>query len=70
MDVHHQIHPLLSGDNLHAVERSLPQIEGLDELPLVTGYVFLFALALGNLYRLLKVHNLDNLRPCTSKMRL
>ena len=70
MDVHHQIYPLLGGDNLRTVERSLPQVEGLDELPLVMGYVFLLALALGNLYRLLKVHNLDNFRPCTSKMRL
>ena len=63
MNIHHQIHPLLSGDNLHAVERSLPQVEGLDELPLVMRNVFFFTLALGNHYRLLKINNLDDVGP-------
>ena len=61
MDIHHQIHPLLGGDNLHTIKRSLPQVEGLDELPFVTGDILFLALVLSNLDRLLKVNNLDDL---------
>ena len=59
MDIHHQIYPLSGGDNLYAVEGSLPQVEGLDELPFVTGDVFFLALALSYLYRLIGINNLD-----------
>ena len=70
MDVHHQIHPLFGGDNLHTIKRPLSQVEGLDKLPFVMGNVLLLVLALSNLNGLFEVHHLDDVCSRTSKVSL
>ena len=70
MHVHHQVNPLLGRGNFYVVERSLPQIERLDEFPLVLGHVFLLVLALGDFDRLVEVHNLDDFASFASEMSL
>ena len=70
MEVEHKIDPLLGGDNLHAVERALPQIERLDEFPFVLVHLRLVMLAMQNLDRLVEINDLDDVGTRTTKMRL
>ena len=70
MNIHHQIHPLIGGDNLYMVERSLTQVKRLDEIPLVAWNICLIALAIDNFDRLCSINNLYDLRARTAKMRL
>ena len=69
MHIVQKVNPLLGGDNLHAVERALPQVERLDELALVLFHFRLAALTLCNLNRLFKINDLNDFRTRAPEMR-